>query len=185
MSHHLPPSSLPEPLRLGRQVWLVVLLVEVLSQLFTLTVQLTHPAVLATLVQESNQAGELSENAQLWAARFAVIVATLVSLAILGFAAFALQRIRIPGKKSRNYRLLLGYFAGFFAFRGMLQFASPAAAVSLVPLQYTVVQGALEILVGVLAVTGAILLYRKEVTAYIDGEDGTTDASHGTSPHQR
>lgn len=164
------PNAKPEAMVLGVGAWFVALALEGLQQLLNLGASFFNMGRLrAQVVKIGEQQGQEWSDSMITAVSVSALVFSLVlSLAVLGAIAYFVHKVNTRGRNADSLQQLLSFFAGYLLFKAiMVTFTPPVGDL---PVAYYALSGVLQIVVGVSAVVGAVLINRKESVDWVAGE---------------
>lgn len=163
-------NAKPEAMVLGVGAWFVALALEGLQQLLNLGASFFNMGRLrAQVVKIGEQQGQEWSDSMITAVSVSALVFSLVlSLAVLGAIAYFVHKVNTRGRNADSLQQLLSFFAGYLLFKAiMVTFTPPVGDL---PVAYYALSGVLQIVVGVSAVVGAVLINRKESVDWVAGE---------------
>lgn len=170
----------PETVRLMLLLFAVAVGGEVLHQILNVIIGVMDPSALLAAAREAmteEQAAELGEGAVTTSVYASMFLAGALGVAIMGLLAFMLVLINRRSRHSGLARRMLLVFGFYFGFRLLLLFAATPGG-SDVPVAMYLVDGSVQILVGVAAVLGLVFSFRQETlrwTREIDDSGNRTD----------
>lgn len=159
-----PKREMPETIRLLLLLWSLAIGGEVLHQILNVVISLIDPSPLLAMAREGlsdEEIADLGEATVTASAYSSVILIGLMGLLIMGLLAWGLTLIKRRSKHAGTARRLLLFFGIYFGIRILLVFMAPAGGGD-VPVIFYLVDGSLQILVGVAAVLGLIFSFRIE-----------------------
>ena len=147
----------PESVRLLILLWAGALGGELIHQILNMVMSFLDPSAFFAAAREAGE-NEALVSASVYAS---IIVVGLLSLLIVGVLALMLRLVHRRSKYAPMARRMLLFFGFYFGFRTLLLFtASPGA--SDVPVAMYLIDGSLQILVGVAAVLAVIFGMRQD-----------------------
>ncbi|QNE88835.1 hypothetical protein H0194_07005 [Corynebacterium incognita] len=157
----------PEAVRYMLLLWAGVLAGEVLHQILSTTMSFMDIEVLkaAAAKQAEESGGPMNDALATIGATGGIIVMTLLAFAILGLLAWMLNCLARKTKWAGNGRRMWFAFSIYYGIRAGLLFAAQVGA-SDVPDALYLLDGALQILIGVAAVMGLIFSMKQETLDY-------------------
>lgn len=179
-------KGLPDTVRLFCQLWLAILLLEIVHQVLNVVMSLLDPSALQATARESLSPEQLEQvpgSVVDGVAVASVVLMGLFALVIMGVLAWMMVLVRNRSKHAATARRLLLVFGFYFAFRILIIFMmSPGT--SDVPVAFYAVDGSLQIIVGVAAVLSLILSFRPDTLKWTRevGGDGPGDAKESGRP---
>ncbi|MEX3516842.1 hypothetical protein VVR26_05170 [Corynebacterium camporealensis] len=157
----------PETVQLLLQVWLAVVVLECVHQVLGVALTLfNREALLGAARTTAEDAGEnLSDSVIEVAAYGSLALSTVISLIIIAILAWMLRILANNTKRAATARRLWFVFSIYFAMRLLLVFiATPAGSDA--PDWLFLIDGAIQILIGVAAIMGIIFCTRQETLDY-------------------
>lgn len=157
----------PETVQLLLQVWLAVVILEVVHQLLGGGLTLfNREALLGAARTTAQEAGENLPDAVIEMTAYgSLVLSTVISLIIIAILAWMLRVLAKNTKRAATARRLWFVFSIYFAMRLLLVFiATPAGSDA--PDWLFLIDGAIQILIGVAAITGIIFCTRQETLDY-------------------
>lgn len=164
------PHAKPEAMVLGIGAWVVAVVLEGVQQLLNLGASFFNMGRLRSQVVEmgKEQGQELTDSMVTVLSVSALLISLLLSLLVLGAIGYFIYKVSTRGKNADSLQKMLSFFAGYLMFKAlMVTFTPPAGGL---PAAYYAVSGSLQIIVGVAAVVGAVLINRKESVDWVVGE---------------
>lgn len=156
--------AMPETIRLLIGLWAVAVGGEIIHQILSMTMSFMDPSALVAAArqrQEGEDATVIAESTVSLAIYASVIITGLLGIFIMGLLVWALVLIKQRSKHAGVARRMLMVFGFYFGFRVlMILAASPGA--SDIPLAMYIIDGSLQIIVGVVAVLGLVFSFRPE-----------------------
>lgn len=165
----------PEPVRLMLLLFAVAVGGEILHQILNITMGLMDPSVLLAAAKENmtaEQAAEISAGALRMTVIASILVAGGFGIAVMGLLVFMLVLIHRRSKYAGLARRMLLVFGFYFGFRVLMLFLATPGGTD-VPVAMYVIDGAVQIIVGVAAVMGLLFSFREETLTWT----GEIDAS--------
>lgn len=157
-------KALPETIRLLLTLWAVAVGGEIIHQILSMTMSFMDPSALVAAArqgQEGEESTALAESTVSLAIYASVIITGLIGILIMGLLVWALVLIKRRSKHAGVARRMLMVFGFYFGFRIIMLFTvSPGA--SDIPLAMYIIDGSLQIIVGVVAVLGLVFSFRPE-----------------------
>lgn len=154
----------PEAVRLLLLLFAVAVGGEVLHQILNVVIGLMDPSALIATAREAmdaEQAAEISDGRLRATVIASMLLAGGLGIAIMGLLAFMLVLINRRSNHAGLARRMLMVFGFYFGFRILMLFmASPGG--NDVPVAMYLIDGSVQILVGVAAVLGLIFSFRQE-----------------------
>lgn len=158
----------PDSVRLYIRLWAGILLVELIHQILNIALALWDPSELqaqaASSIEESGQT--ISENLLNFGVYGSIILMGLISVLLLGLLATMLYLVNTQHKRAGLGRRMLFFFGLYFTFRLVLIFGSSGNPLSDIPEAFYIIDGNLQVLVGVAAVLTLIFGGRNETLDY-------------------
>lgn len=158
----------PDSVRLYVRLWAGILLVELIHQILNIALALWDPSELqaqaASSIEESGQT--ISENLLNFGVYGSIVLMGLISVLLLGLLAAMLYLVNTQHKRAGLARRMLFFFGLYFTFRLVLIFGSSGNPLSDIPEAFYIVDGNLQVLVGVAAVLTLIFGGRNETLDY-------------------
>ncbi|MCT1818220.1 hypothetical protein M3B96_04500 [Corynebacterium propinquum] len=158
----------PDSVRLYVRLWAGILLVELIHQILNIALALWDPSELqaqaASSIEESGQT--ISENLLNFGVYGSIILMGLISVLLLGLLATMLYLVNVQHKRAGLGRRMLFFFGLYFTFRLVLTFGSSGNPLSDIPEAFYIIDGNLQVLVGVAAVLTLIFGGRNETLDY-------------------
>ena len=158
----------PESVRLYVWLWMFALVVELIHQILNISMALWDPSELQALaarsIEESGQA--ISDGLLNIGVYGSIVVMGLISLLLLGLLATMLYLANRQHKRAGLARRMLFFFGLYFAFRLVLIFGTSGNPLSEVPEAFYLIDGNLQVLVGVAAVLTLIFGGRNDTLDY-------------------
>ncbi|GAB3708429.1 hypothetical protein [Corynebacterium nasicanis] len=170
----------PEVVRLMLLLFAVAVGGEILHQILSITIGLMDPSGLYAAAKETmsaEQAEQISEGALRATVIASILAAGGFGIAVMGLLAFMLVLIHRRSKYAGMARRMLLVFGFYFAFRILMLFAATPGGTR-VPVAMYLVDGSVQILVGVAAVLGLVFSFREETfrwTGEIDSSGARID----------
>lgn len=165
----------PEVVRLMLLLFAVAVGGEVLHQILSITIGLMDPSALFAAAKETmsaEQAAQISDGALRATVIASILVTGGIGIAVMGLLAFMLALIHRRSKFAGLARRMLLVFGFYFGFRILMLFmATPGG--NGVPVAMYLVDGSIQIIVGVAAVLGLIFSFREEVLKWTGEIDST------------
>lgn len=157
----------PEAVRYMLLLWAGVLAGEVLHQILSTTMSFMDIEVLkaAAAKRAEESGGPMNDALATIGATGGIVVMTLLAFAILGLLAWMLNCLARKTKWAGNGRRMWFAFSIYYGIRAGLLFATQVGA-SDVPDALYLLDGALQILIGVAAVMGLIFSMKQETLDY-------------------
>lgn len=176
------PHSKPEAMVLGIGAWMLALGLEALQQVLNVAASFFDMGSLRAqtvkLAQERGQ--DLSDSMITGLTVTTLIFSGLLGLIILGIIFYFVRKVATRGKNAESLQKLLSFFGGYLLFKAILiTFTPPTGNL---PVAYYAISGALQIIVGVAAVVGAILINRKESVEWVAGDKKKDDRDDRNRP---
>lgn len=175
-----PDTRKPETVRLMLLLFAVAVGGEILHQVLNVVIGLMDPSALLAAARDAvseEQAAELGEGTVTTSVYASIFLAGGLGIAIMGLLAFMLVQINRRSRYAGLARRMLLVFGFYFGFRILLLFfAAPGG--NDVPLAMYLVDGSVQILVGVAAVLGLVFSFRPETlrwTREVDESGKSTD----------
>ncbi|MBN9643883.1 hypothetical protein ACFSSC_01105 [Corynebacterium mendelii] len=160
-----PAHRMPEAVRLGGGAWYVAVAVEIIHQVLSTVMRLIDPGELTSIARDAAGA-DAPEALADGTVTATIITAGVFSTAVMVFVGWATSALTRNNRRARTMRMLLGYFTVFFTLRAMLLFTSGQTMTADQPLWLSAVDGSLQILAAAAAVTGTVLLFRKQANEF-------------------
>ena len=158
----------PDSVRLYVRLWAGILLVELIHQILNIALALWDPSELqaqaASSIEESGQT--ISENLLNFGVYGSIILMGLISVLLLGLLATMLYLVNTQHKRAGLGRRMLFFFGLYFTFRLVLIFGSSGNPLSDIPEAFYIIDGNLQVLVGVAADLTLIFGGRNETLDY-------------------
>lgn len=179
-------ADLPESVRLLVLLWLGALIGEVIHQILNVVMSFLDPSALVAAAREAVEnsgAEEVTDELINTGVTSAVLIMGLTGILIMGLLAGTVWLIYRRSRHAPMARRLLLVFGVYFALRALLMFmASPGG--SDVPLALYLVDGSLQILIGVTAVLALIFGSRRETLEWTRelGDDGPPQTGRPPRP---
>ncbi|MDO5512159.1 hypothetical protein [Corynebacterium sp.] len=154
----------PEVVRLMLLLFAVAVGGEMLHQILSITIGLMDPSALVAAAKDTmsaEQAAEITDGALRATVTASILLTGGVGIAIMGLLAFMLILIHRRSKFAPLARRMLLVFGFYFGFRILMLFMATPGGVD-VPVAMYLIDGAVQILVGVAAVMGLIFSFREE-----------------------
>lgn len=171
----------PESVQLAIKVWLTALILEIIHQILQVTSTLLDPADLIYAAQQQQEdSGEPMADGLINFATYGSIIGLgVINLIFVAILLVALRFYSTQHKLAGGARSLLMVFSIFFALRAFFAFSAVPAGTN-VPDWLLLLDGSLQIVLGVAAVLGIVFSSRKESLEYtgeahIHGESGSND----------
>lgn len=163
----------PETVRLVLLLFSVAVAGEILHQILNITMGLMDPSALIATARDqmsAEQAAEISEGQLRGSVIASILLAGGMGIAIMGGLAVMVVLIHRRSKYANLARRMLTLFGFYFGFRILMLFvASPGG--SDIPVAMYLVDGSVQILVGVAAVLGLILSFKVETLTWTRESD--------------
>ncbi|NLF90023.1 MAG: hypothetical protein GX570_01550 [Corynebacterium marinum] len=179
-----PDNGKPETIRLMLLLFAVAVGGEILHQILSVTIGLMDPSALLSAAKDAlseDQAAELSEGAVTTSVYTSIVLAGALGVAIMGLLAFMLVLINRRSRHAGLARRMLLVFGFYFGFRTLLLFVA-APGGNDVPVAMYLLDGGVQIIVGVAAVLGLIFSFRPETLKWTREID---DSGHRTDPRRK
>ncbi|MDK8614539.1 hypothetical protein QP940_07980 [Corynebacterium pseudodiphtheriticum] len=158
----------PESVRFYTRLWALVLVVEFVHQVLNIALALWDPSELqaqaASSIEESGQA--ISESLLNFGVYGSIVLMGLISVLLLGLLATMLYLLNKQHKRAGLARRMLFFFGLYFTFRLVMIFGSSGNPLSEIPEVFYIIDGNLQVLVGVAAVLTLIFGGRNETLDY-------------------
>lgn len=173
------PAKIPERIRLMLLLFAVAVGGEILHQVLNITIGLMDPSALTSAAREGMRGSDVTfSDSQIRTAAIAsIFLAGAFGIAVMGLLGVMLRLIRRRSKYAGLARRMLLVFGFYFGFRVLMLFmASPGG--TRVPVAMYLVDGSVQIIVGVAAVLGLVFSFSEEVlrwTGEIDSSGRRTD----------
>lgn len=170
----------PDAVRLLLLLFAVAVGGEILHQILNIIIGLMDPSALIAAARENlsaEEAEQISDGQLRLTALVSILLAGGLGLAVMGLLAFMLGLIHRRSKHAGLARRMLMVFGFYFGFRILLLFmASPGG--NDVPVAMYLLDGSVQIIVGVAAVLGLLFSFRTETlkwTREIDDSGNRVD----------
>ncbi len=154
----------PEAVRLMLALFGVAVGGEILHQILSIVIGLLDPSGLTAAAKETmdaEQAAEISDNTLGLMVTGSIIMAGFVGILVMGLLVFMLVLIHRRSRHAGLARRMLLVFGFYFGFRILMLFmATPGG--NDVPMAMYVIDGSVQIIVGVAAVLGLVFTFREE-----------------------
>ncbi|QGU03669.1 hypothetical protein [Corynebacterium comes] len=173
-------SRKPETIRLLLLLFAVAVGGEILHQILNVVIGLMDPSAFIAAAKDAlteEQAAELGDGAVTTSVYASMFLAAALGIAIMGLLAFMLVLINRRSRHAGLARRMLLVFGFYFGFRTLLLFVA-APGGNDVPMAMYLLDGSVQIIVGVAAVLGLIFSFRPEAlrwTREIDESGNRTD----------
>ncbi len=154
----------PETIRLMLLLFAVAVGGEIIHQILNITIGLMDPSVLIATAKEAmsaEQSAEITDGELRATAVAAMLLAGGLGIAVMGLLAFMLVLIHRRSRYAGLARRMLLVFGFYFGFRILMLFMARPGGND-VPVAMYLVDGSVQILVGVTAVLGLIFSLREE-----------------------
>lgn len=164
------PSGRPETARLMVQLWAATIILQLIHLVLNVAMLIIDPSGLQSAARESARGQDLEEvTPELIQSSVigTVVIMTLLNLLILGLLTWGLVVLNRRGKHATSARHLWIVFSLYFALQGMTVFALSSAG-SAVPDALFLLDGSLQILAAVAAVTGLVFATRPDTLDWLD-----------------
>lgn len=160
-------SKRPEAFTLGIGAWILALSVEAIQQILNVVgTAMDNNALLTETKRMAEDRGtELTDGQATVLTYISMAFVGLLGLAIVAILFYFVRKIATRGKNADSLRRLLALFGGYLLFKALLVTFSPPTGN--LPVAFYAVSGVAQIIVGVAAVVGAVLLGKKESADWI------------------
>ncbi|MDR7328431.1 hypothetical protein [Corynebacterium guangdongense] len=164
------PLGRPETVRLAVQLWAATVALQLIHLVFNVIMLIIDPSGLKAAARETADARDVEEvTTEMIQGSVigSVVIMTLINLLILGLLTWGLLAINKRSRHAGSARHLWLVFSIYFALQGITVFAlSPAG--SAVPDSLFLVDGSLQIVAAVAAVTGLVFASKQDTLNWID-----------------
>ncbi|RNE48953.1 hypothetical protein C5L39_06620 [Corynebacterium alimapuense] len=170
---------MPESVRLLLILWVAAISGEIVHQLLNIAIGLMDPSVLIAAAKEGMDADTeaVSDAAVSTSVYASIVIAGTVGILIMALLAWMLSQLRHRSPKAGMARRMLMFFGIYFGFRVLMIFIAIPADND-VPIAMYLIDGSLQILVGVAATMGLVFSFRPEVLVWTrEIESGKTTRS--------
>lgn len=155
-----------ETVQLLIQMWSVMVLLELVHQIFNVVIGLIDPSALRAVARQQAVAEGQSDAIVNATVTTATLLMGLLNLAIVGILAWMIMIVNKRSKRIPTAFLLLTVFSFFFIFRTLLVFLSTPGGGD-VPVAFYAVDGSIQILIGVVGVIAYLLSRQPEVVEWV------------------
>ncbi|WP_306515637.1 hypothetical protein [Corynebacterium sp.] len=158
----------PESVHIYVWLWIFILAVEFVHQILNISLALWDPSELqaraARSIEESGQA--ISDGLLNFGVYGSIVLMGLISLLLLGLLATMLYLVNAKHKRAGLARRMLFFFGLYFTFRLVLIFGTSGNPLSDIPEAFYIIDGNLQVLVGVASALTLIFGGRNETLDY-------------------
>ncbi len=164
------PLGQPETIRLAVQLWAATVALQLVHLVLNVIMLIIDPSGLQAAARESAAARDVEEvTTEMIQGSVigSVVIMTLINLLILGLLTWGLVTVNRRGRRAGSARHLWLVFSIYFALQAATVFALSSAG-SAVPDFLFLLDGSLQILAGVAAVTGLVFASRSDSLNWVD-----------------
>lgn len=161
----------PEAVTLGFQLWLGLIAFEVIHQVFNVVLGLFSIPEAKEQAKETmspEQLALLSDQTLDVVVIGSLLFSAMLSLAIIALIGVTAKMFHGGGQRAEQARRFLTVFAIYFAIRGIIVFELSQTAT--VPIAILLIDGAIQLIIAVIAVLAAVLGGKKESVEWARAE---------------
>lgn len=174
----------PEAFALGIGAWILALSVEVIQQVLGVvgTMMDNNELLKQTNQMAQDRGVEITEGQARLLGYISMGFVGLLGLAIIAILFYIVHKVASRGNNADSMRRLLNFFSGYLLFKALVVTFSPPSGN--LPVAFYAASGVAQIIVGVAAVVGAVLLAKKESVEWINANKDKDETPRWGGPQR-